>query len=566
MATSMEHEIRKLRKKLRQIENLERLERPLSDEEISKVLKKSNIRNSLQDILSHITVSPNASNVSSTDEEKQGHENDVQSLAETPQHVTDTRDSDDIVKPEKRKGIIKPEEIDSQENEILPAKVAKTEYQTGQDNPAQVFKDESKSKIVSSQSLMIEAQKLWRSSQFTVRELEGHNDVITCVDCDEVFIVTGSRDTTVKVWDGETGLELCSLGGHTATVTVVRLLSNDEGQRIDILTEDLDDDENSRIAISGSLDCSIKVWNITEGHLLKSIYAYNPLQCLVYLSYDGSILSGSDGGKLELWDMVRGESLHSIISGNGSVTDMVSSFQVSKGNSDELYIVTGFEDGMVKVWRIRNQQLSLLFVADDIKSSSSQVITLRRIQCLAAFQDTIYYGDNGVNVKALQWKTASLHKLKNHLCEFGSTNAMVIAKEVMMCSGYNLDQGMGYINVWTMPGEHYLGTLNDQQTNKIFGVACTKTRKGLYRIVSVGDEFKIWDQVTSRTSSRHKDYFGIDYNWSYTIKPEDSNSESDKDLSDDETDTRVQARQEEQRPSSEHTHSSKGLWSWCVVI
>ena len=37
-----------------------------------------------------------------------------------------------------------------------------------------------------------------------------------------------SRDTTVKVWDLEKGEEMCSLGGHTETVTSVLILSPEE--------------------------------------------------------------------------------------------------------------------------------------------------------------------------------------------------------------------------------------------------------------------------------------------------------------------------------------------------
>lgn len=37
-----------------------------------------------------------------------------------------------------------------------------------------------------------------------------------------------SRDTTVKVWDLETGEEKRSLGGHTETITSVLILSPEE--------------------------------------------------------------------------------------------------------------------------------------------------------------------------------------------------------------------------------------------------------------------------------------------------------------------------------------------------
>jgi hypothetical protein len=58
---------------------------------------------------------------------------------------------------------------------------------------------------------------IWDAASGELRfTLSGHTDVVTSVawSPDSLYIVTGSRDTSAKIWDSETGMELDSLFGH----------------------------------------------------------------------------------------------------------------------------------------------------------------------------------------------------------------------------------------------------------------------------------------------------------------------------------------------------------------
>ncbi|XP_006821974.1 uncharacterized protein LOC102802941 [Saccoglossus kowalevskii] len=564
MAATTEREIRKLRKKLRQIESLEHADRELNDEELGKVAKKDSIRITLQEILAQFTESEDDHQNSSTDslEQLSGTESMLENTSHSLSQDSTFSHDERIIK----RKLNDEESIEEIPSAVIddshvpvephPAKISKKELQPSNrgDSQNEEIKGKKKTQTVSRQSQMLEAQKVWRSSKFTVRQLEGHNDLICAVDCDESVIVTGSRDTMVKIWDGDIGCELRSLGGHTGTVTGVRLLKQDESGR---LAPRLEVDKTHQIAISCSLDCSIKLWNLTTGEMIKSIYTFNPLLCISYLPEDYLIASGSDGGKIELWNIIDGTSLHSEIAYDAEVTDM----QLCSKNC----IVSSSADGLLKVWQLRGYQLSLVFVSEDVSSSTSSIITLRKIHCLAAHQDVIFYGDNGVNVKVLQWKTANLHKLRNHLDDFGSTDAMYIQNDVMVCSGFDLDHGHGYINVWTIPGEHYLGTLNDKSTSHIYAISSTKTKIGTYRIITGGNELKLWDQI-HQNSKIPKGSYGIDFNWSYTIKPTDSESESDADFSEEDEINRPRSRRRSSGGLSHEPKESGGLWSWCSLV
>ena len=39
-----------------------------------------------------------------------------------------------------------------------------------------------------------------------------------------------------------------------------------------------------------------------------------------------------------------------------------------------------------------------------------------------------------------------VHKLKHHLGDFGSTGAMCCTGDLLACAGYDLDNGLAYIN------------------------------------------------------------------------------------------------------------------------
>ncbi len=60
---------------------------------------------------------------------------------------------------------------------------------------------------------------------------------------DDTYIISGSYDGSIKIWNRENGNEIQTLNGHSKEVTSVALSKND------------------RYIISGSLDKSIKIWD-----------------------------------------------------------------------------------------------------------------------------------------------------------------------------------------------------------------------------------------------------------------------------------------------------------------
>ena len=73
-------------------------------------------------------------------------------------------------------------------------------------------------------------------------------------------------------------------------------------------------------------------------------------------------------------------------------------FQV-EGN----YVYTSGEDGLIKVHELRGTELHTVFESEDVKGSRGASIQYRPVQSLAVHSKVAYYGDDGTNVKALDW-------------------------------------------------------------------------------------------------------------------------------------------------------------------
>ena len=75
-----------------------------------------------------------------------------------------------------------------------------------------------------------------------------------------------SRDTTLKLWDAVDGNLTISMGGHTGPVTsLVMIPANDPRY---ILESDQEDTVGrGRKVISGSTDCSLRIWALDTGSI-----------------------------------------------------------------------------------------------------------------------------------------------------------------------------------------------------------------------------------------------------------------------------------------------------------
>jgi WD40 repeat protein len=109
-------------------------------------------------------------------------------------------------------------------------------------------------------------------------------------------IISGAADCTIRVWNAETGEQVCCLKEHQGTVTCLK-------QRDDVI-------------ISGSSDASLRIWS-TQNQAFPSLYTpvcirilYGHEAAIKTLDFrDALLVSGSLDGSVRLWHLDSGNCL-----------------------------------------------------------------------------------------------------------------------------------------------------------------------------------------------------------------------------------------------------------------
>ncbi|XP_073451504.1 uncharacterized protein [Aquarana catesbeiana] len=380
-------ELRRLRKKLRQIETLEHLPRELSPCETTKVSLKVELRRRVEEILSqNLKVEPEDAETKATE-----HGSVESSSLPGPPLKKDT-----------------------------PPKTSPKKT-TAQPAPKVKLKGPDRSPL--------------QGSQFLVHSLEGHSDIVTAVLIHDRYIISGSWDTSVRVWDILSASELKTLCGHTGAVTCLALVSPGEAQLNSSLFPPHED-----FVCSGSADCSIKVWSLISGQPLLSIYTFSAVSALTHIPDTKLIISGSDGGKIDVWDLNTQENVRS----ERTHEDKVTALQLHAG-----LLYSGSSDGFLKVWKVSSSGwLSLLHSCDSLS------LPLRGLYALCATAGHIYVANQGASLKVVDWK-----------------------------------------QVRDVKTGRYLSTLSHPDVARLLCLAVSRTPEGLCRWVTGGRELLIWEEL-----------------------------------------------------------------------
>ncbi|KAJ1349064.1 F-box/WD repeat-containing protein 7 [Parelaphostrongylus tenuis] len=160
--------------------------------------------------------------------------------------------------------------------------------------------------------------------------LTGHVAAVRCVqfDLDDGRIVSGAYDFTVKVWDFETGICIYTLTGHTNRVYSLLL------------------DARRNIVVSGSLDTTIRVWDISKGTCISVLSGHHSLTSGMQLRGDILVSCNADSD-VRVWNIRDGSCMYRLHGPNGH-TSAITSLQFL----DNGIVVTSGDDGAVKLWDV----------------------------------------------------------------------------------------------------------------------------------------------------------------------------------------------------------------------
>ncbi|KAI1634791.1 WD40 repeat-like protein [Biscogniauxia mediterranea] len=121
----------------------------------------------------------------------------------------------------------------------------------------------------------------WKYGRCSIKTFRGkHTNGITCLQFDDNILATGSYDSTIKLWNIETGEVIRTLRGHTMGIRALQF--------------------DDRMLVSGSLDGTVKIWNWRTGTCINSL---NHQAGVISVHMEGDLLaSGSMDKSIKIFN------------------------------------------------------------------------------------------------------------------------------------------------------------------------------------------------------------------------------------------------------------------------
>uniref|UniRef100_A0A671YLS0 Si:ch211-154o6.3 n=1 Tax=Sparus aurata TaxID=8175 RepID=A0A671YLS0_SPAAU len=393
----------------------------------------------------------------------------------------------------------------------------------------------------------------WEKARFRLRLLEGHNDIVTCVVAVDNLVVSGSRDTTVKVWHVPTATEHKNLGGHTGGVTCLAAPPPEFCKR---LAWSLSLSDKERFILSGSADCNVKIWALSIGQCVKSIYTFNAVTALCFVpEEDGYIITGSDGGKVQAWSWHTFENCQSINAHQEAVTSV---------QSQGPLVFSGSAEGGVSVWENRCSDRDPLRL---LHHWSGQVTgcgggPAGRLT-LSPRGDRVFLAHGRAWLKILHWRTGAMSRLTNHSSITGVTDCAHQTGGLLIGSCYDVANGESSLNLFSLPQCRYLASLTWPDAPRILCFAAWTTGSGDHRWVTGGRDLIVWEQLPRSGKQRGDVTVRRDSRLESCSLESEGDSEDDEEETDDCEDDEDEGRAG-RRDSAEEDGGS-GSWLRCVL-
>ncbi|KAI9164418.1 U3 snoRNP protein [Blastocladiella emersonii ATCC 22665] len=174
----------------------------------------------------------------------------------------------------------------------------------------------------------------WQSESYVIKQ-QGHAyDLTSLAYAPQGALATGGDDAKVKLWN-DAGLCYVTLDSHTGPVSGLQFA------------------KNGRVLFSGSLDGTVRAWDMTRYRNFKTYTTPNPLQfgCIAVDESGDLVTAGSvDSFEVFVWAVQTGKLLEVLPGHTGPVSCMEFA-----GNQ----LVTGSWDRTLRVWNVFDRSLAI---------------------------------------------------------------------------------------------------------------------------------------------------------------------------------------------------------------
>ncbi|KAH3732925.1 F-box and WD-40 domain protein 7 [Pelomyxa schiedti] len=231
-----------------------------------------------------------------------------------------------------------------------------------------------------------------RAGDFEVTTFRGHTNYITCFQFYRSLLVSGSADTTLRIWRSTDPDNSRVLAGHTGPISCVQFNEIMVGSG------------------GGGADTTVRLWDITTATQLAVLNHTRPVHSL---RFDGqTFISGGSDGTAKLWDSRTNTCSRTINTGTMAVHTI---------HLDEHDIYTGSAHG-VRIWDTRNN-----YIARQTLSTPATCFQVVRKDVVTGGSDgyvRVWNGLNGVCSGQMR-HGATVHALQadaEHIVSAGADN------------------------------------------------------------------------------------------------------------------------------------------------
>jgi WD40 repeat protein len=168
-----------------------------------------------------------------------------------------------------------------------------------------------------------------------IKTLEGHSDYVNSISFspDGKLLASGSRDTTIKIWEVGSWKLIKTLEGHSYEVYSVSF------------------SPDGKLLASGSRDTTIKIWEVGSWKLIKTLEGHSDHVYSVSFSPDGKFLaSGGRDTTIKIWEVGSWKLIKTLVGHSNSILSVLFS---PNGN----FLASSSWDKTIKIWEVGSWKL-----------------------------------------------------------------------------------------------------------------------------------------------------------------------------------------------------------------